>query len=38
MDEVEKWIDDAREKLHLKNNFRDFTVLNMLPETANVRH
>ncbi|CAB4006508.1 Hypothetical predicted protein [Paramuricea clavata] len=35
VDEVEKWIADAREKLHLKNNVRDFAVLNMLPETAN---
>ncbi len=38
MDEVEKWIAEAREKLHLKNNLKDFAVLKVLPETANVRH
>ena len=38
MDEVEKWISEAREKLHLKNNVKDFAVLKTLPETANVRY
>ena len=38
MEEVERWIADAREKLHLKNNLKDFEVLKTLPELANVRH
>ncbi|XP_028414134.1 dystrophin-like isoform X2 [Dendronephthya gigantea] len=34
VEEVEKWIANAREKLHLKNNL-DFNALKTLPETAN---
>jgi hypothetical protein len=37
VEEVEKWIAEAHEKLHLKNNLKDFAVLKMLPETAKVR-
>lgn len=38
VDEVEKWLAEAREKLQLdNNNLKDFDVLKKLPETADVR-